>query len=92
MPKVKDVLGEFQLPPLQQKIYAYLQQHKDEVYSYMDAEELSNLIKHNGSPRGVAFALWALDKKGMLDKERMGRRVYFGSREAIKQIRDKKKD
>jgi predicted transcriptional regulator len=91
MPKIDAILGEYELPPLQQRVLSYFQEHKDEIFSYMDAKELAKLIKHNGSPRGVAFALWALDKKGVVDKERVGKRVYFGSKEAITELRKKKK-
>jgi hypothetical protein len=42
MPKINEVIGEFQLPPLQRKVYSYLQEHKDEVFSYMDSAELGN--------------------------------------------------
>ena len=87
MPKVTEVLGKYKLPPLQQKVITYLQGHKDEVFSYMDKGELSQLIKHSGSPSGVGFALWALDQRGLIDRERLGRRVYFGSKEAIAELR-----
>ncbi len=87
MPKIADVLGEYMLPPLQQKVYKYMREHNDEVYSYVDAEDLSDKIGHQGSKRGVGFAMWALHDKGMIDKENQGRRVYFGSKEAIKEFR-----
>lgn len=90
MPKINEVLGEYQLPPLQQKIYSYLQGHKDEVFSYVDSVELGELVKHNGSHRGVAFSLWALNQKGLIPKERVGRRVYFGSKAAIADLKRKK--
>ena len=91
MPKINEILSEYELPPLQQRVLSYFQQHTDEVFSYKDADELAKLIKHTGSPRGVSFALWALDKKGVVDKERVGKRVYFGSKDAIAELRKKKK-
>lgn len=87
MPKIQEVLGENTLPPLQHRVLQYLQSNKDEIYSYTDAEELSSKIGHRGSRRGVAFSLWALNQKGLIEKERWGRRVYFGSKEAIAEFR-----
>jgi hypothetical protein len=92
MPKINEVIGEFQLPPLQRKVYSYLQEHKDEVFSYMDSAELGKLIRHTGSPRGIAFSFWDLNRKGLIDKERVGRRVYFGSKPAIAELRKQKKE
>ena len=91
LPKISEVLNEYQLPPLQQKVYGYLQEHKDEVFSYMDSVELGKLVKHTGSQRGIAFSLWDLNQKGLIEKERLGRRVYFGSKEAIAELRKRKK-
>lgn len=87
MPKITEVFGENMLPPLQQKVLKYLKEHSDEVYSYTDTEELANKIGHLGSKRGLGFSLWALHEKGMIEKESRGRRVYFGSKEAIKEFR-----
>lgn len=91
MPKISEVLNEFQLAPLQQRVLSYLQEHSDEVFSYTDSAELGRLIDHQGSERGVAFSLWALNKKELIEKERIGRRVYFGSKGAITYLRKQKR-
>jgi len=91
MPKIADVLNRYQLPPLQQKVLDYLQSHNDEIFSYTDAIDLGRLVKHAGSVRGILFSLNALEQKGLIYKERLGRRVYFGSKQAIEELRGKKK-
>jgi len=91
MPKISDVINQSQLSPLQQKVLDYLQEHDDEVFSYADAKELSEKINHKGSKSGVSFCLWALLKKKLIDKERVGKRVYFGSKSAISSLRSQKK-
>jgi len=92
MPKISEVINKFQLAPLQQRVLSYLQKHNDEVFSYVDSAELAKLIEHKGSARGIAFSLWALNTKGLIEKERIGRRVYFGSKSAITYLRKQKKN
>ncbi|HEY41738.1 MAG TPA: hypothetical protein G4O18_07755 [Dehalococcoidia bacterium] len=88
MPKISDVLNKSQLSPLQQKVLDYLQEHDDEVFGYGDVKELSEKINHEGSKRGVSFTLWALLKKRLIDKERVGKHIYFGSKSAISSLRE----
>jgi hypothetical protein len=90
MPKIEEVVNKSRLAPLQQKVLTYLAKHSDEVYGYDDSRTLSKAIEHNGSERGVAFSLWALDRKGLIDKERIGRLVYFGSKDAIAELRKRR--
>jgi hypothetical protein len=90
MPKINDVLKKSQLSPLQQKVYDYLQEHDDEVFGYGDVKELSEKINHQGSNRGVSFTFWALLKKKLIDKERVGKNIYFGSKSAIESLREQK--
>jgi Fe2+ or Zn2+ uptake regulation protein len=82
MPKINEVISNLKLTPLQRKVLAYLQNHNDEVFQYKDLNELAKLIKHH-SPRGVASSLWTLASKGMISKTRIGRKIYYGSKEAI---------
>ena len=91
MPKVDDVVKKSQLSPLQQKVFDYLQEHDDEVFGYGDVKELCEKINHKGSQRGVSFTFWALLKKKLIDKERVGKYIYFGSKSAIKSLREQKK-
>ena len=91
MPKINDVINQSQLSPLQQKVLDYLQEHDDEVFGYGDVKELCEKINHKGSQRGVSFTFWALLKKKLIDKERVGKYIYFGSKSAIKSLREQKK-
>jgi len=91
MPKISEVMNKSQLSPLQQKVFDYLQEHEDEVFGYGDAKELSEKIDHKGSKRGVSFTLWALLKKRLIDKERVGKYIYFGSKSAISSLREQKR-
>jgi hypothetical protein len=91
MPKINDVINQSQLSPLQQKVLDYLQQHDDEVFGYGDVKELCEKIKHKGSQRGVSFTFWALLKKKLIDKERVGKYIYFGSKSAIRSLREQKR-
>ena len=90
MPKIDKVLKENLLSPLPKKVYAYLSQHNDEVFSWCDGQELAKLIDHSGSYHSVSFSLWVLYRKGYIDKMRLGRLVYFGSKDAISELRKKK--
>ena len=91
MPKIDDILNKSQLSPLQQKVFDYLQGHDDEVFGYNDVKELCGKIHHKGSQRGVSFTFWALLKKKLIDKERVGKYIYFGSFAAIESLRKQKK-
>ena len=91
MPKIDDVINKSQLSPLQQKVLDYLQEHNDEVFGYSDVKELSEKINHKGSTSGVSFTFWALLKKKLIDKERVGKYIYFGSKSAISTLREQKK-
>jgi hypothetical protein len=90
MPKINDVINQSQLSPLQQKVLDYLQEHDDEVFGYGDVKELCEKINHKGSMRGVSFTFWALLKKKLIDKERVGKYIYFGSKSAIESLREQK--
>ena len=90
MPKIDKVLKGNLLPPLQQKVYDYLSQHNDEVFSWCDGQELAELIDYSSTHRSAAFSLWLLYRKGYIDKVRLGRLVYFGNKVAISELRKKK--
>ncbi|HVP04231.1 MAG TPA: hypothetical protein VMT90_01005 [Dehalococcoidia bacterium] len=72
------------LSPLKARVAAYLEQHADEVYPYRD----ERLAKALGiKPSALNFTLWALQRDGVIDKEKVGRKVYFGCRTAIADLR-----
>lgn len=72
------------LTPLQKAVLEYMEAHSDEVFSYRD-EKLVRGVKSKAS--AVGFTLWALHKKGLIEKEKVGRKVYFGSHDAIAELR-----
>jgi hypothetical protein len=74
------------LSPLQRKVFTYLEDHPDEVFEYRDAELAAAV---GGKPSSVGFSLWALQRKGLIEKESVGGKVYFGSRKAINALRQK---
>jgi hypothetical protein len=72
------------LPPLQQKVLKYLEEHADEVFEYRD-HELTREV--GGKPSSVGFSLWALHKRGLIDKDTVNGKVYFGSHKALGKLR-----
>ena len=74
------------LSPLQRRILMHLDEHSDEVFDYRDAE-LTAAVR--GKPSSVSFSLWTLHKKGFIEKENAGGKVYFGSKKAIAGLREK---
>ncbi len=88
MPKIEDVLGSGQLPPLQEKVRQYLEGHQDEVFSYR-SEDIKELAKKMGHPNAsaVSWSVWGLWRKGVIAREKVGRRYYYGSPKAIAKLR-----
>lgn len=81
--KVTDLAREAamqHLPPLQKKVLDYLMARGDEVVAYRDEAAARDLGLKTSA---FGFALWALRKKGLIEEVRVGRRVYFGSSEAV---------
>ncbi len=74
------------LSPLKARIFQYLQEHPDEVFSYRDergAKQLSIKIS------AFSFTLWTLHRDGLIDKQEVDGKVYFGSLKAIADLRAK---
>jgi hypothetical protein len=74
------------LSPLKARISQYLKEHSDEVFSYRDervVEQLSIKIS------AFSFTLWALHRDGLIGKEEVDGKVYFGSLKAIADLRAK---
>ena len=72
------------LSPLQARVLAYIEEHGDEVFSYRDeaaAKQLSVKVS------AFSFSLWALHRDGHIDREEVEGKVYFGSCEAIAELR-----
>lgn len=69
---------------IKEKILRYLQEREDEVFSYRDEKLTRDLgIK----PSAQSFPLWSLANEGLIDKEEVGGRVYFGSHRAVAALR-----
>ena len=74
------------LSPLKGSVLRHLQEHPDEVFSYRDerlAKQLSIKIS------AFSFTLWALHRDGLIDKQEVDGKVYFGSLKAIADLRAK---
>jgi hypothetical protein len=85
--KIGEVIGLAQrksLSPLQKAVLEYMEAHNDEVFGYRD-EKLVRDVKSKAS--AIGFTLWALQKKGLIEKEKVGRKVFFGSHHAIAELR-----
>lgn len=72
------------LTPLRARVFSHLEHHPDEVYGYRDPE-LARALDMKLSALG--FTLWALHTEGLVGKEFVGRKVYFGSHSAIEELR-----
>lgn len=74
------------LSPLKTRVLQYLQNHSDEVFSYRD----ERLAKHlSMKVSAFSFTLWALHRDGLIEKQEVDRKVYFGSARAIADLRAK---
>jgi len=71
-------------PPLQQKVLAFFTRHKGEVFISDDSEMLSELS--DVKPAAIRFSVWALEKKNLLAKKKIGRKTYFGLPEDIQKL------
>ncbi len=74
------------LSPLKRRMLDYLDAHPDEVFPYRD-DELARQLK--GKVSAISFTLWALHRDGLIDREQVDGKVYFGSRPAIEALRRK---
>ena len=69
---------------LKDRVLAYLQSHPEEVFSYRD----SDLAREIGAkPSALGFTLWSLHQKGLIEKEAIDGKVYFGAPSAMQQLR-----
>ena len=87
--KVADLASRRQgrpLSPLKHKVLKYLETHPDEVFPYRDSE-LAAKLKVKVS--ALSFTLWALHRDGLVDREEVEDKVYFGSQQAVAQLQRK---
>ncbi len=84
MTKVIALAGEANLSPSQDKILEFLRLHPYEVFAIKEEEKIAQALGMNRN--NVGWCLWALEKKRLIGKRRMGRKVYYGSLEAINNL------
>jgi hypothetical protein len=75
--------GGRKLSPLQRKVLEYVEEHKDEVFSYRDADLARDLSLKVSA---VGFTLWSLHQRDLIAKAKVGGKVYFGSLGAVDQL------
>jgi len=80
---LKDLTG---LGTIDIKILNYLKEHPDEVFTYYD-DAFANAFP-DVNRNSIDWVLWNLARKGKIGKVKIGRRVYFGSHEAIKHLNE----
>jgi hypothetical protein len=73
-------------PPLRERVLRYLNEHSDEVFTYRD-EQLTERLGAKAS--ALSFTLWTLHKDGLIDREEIDGKVYFGSKAAIIELRQR---
>lgn len=73
-----------ELSPLKTRVLHFLEAHQEEVFRYRDEHLASSLGEKVSS---VNFALGLLERDGIIDKQAVNGRVYFGSRRAIAALR-----
>jgi hypothetical protein len=72
------------LSALKERVLRYLEDRPDEVFSYRDPQIAQDL---NLKPATQGFTFWSLCRDGLIDKEVVDGKVYFGSRRAIIELR-----
>jgi hypothetical protein len=74
------------LSPIKARVFQYLQEHPDEVFPYRD-ERLARQLSIKVS--AFSFTLWALHRDGLIDRQEVDGKVYFGSPKAVANLRAK---
>ena len=74
------------MPALQRKVLDYLEAHPDEVFASRDDEVLAKAIGHPNAD-AVGWASWALQKAGLLPRQKVRGRFYYGGKAAIANLR-----
>ena len=85
MTKVIALVEEPKLSYSQDKILEFLRLHPYEVFSIKEEDKIAQDLGMNSN--NVGWCLWALEKKRLIGKRRIGRKVYYGSFEAIKHLK-----
>jgi DNA-binding IclR family transcriptional regulator len=67
-------------------VLRFLEEHPDDVFPYRD-QQLARSLEMKVS--ALSFTLWDLHRQGLIDKQEVDDRVYFGSRRAISELRSR---
>jgi hypothetical protein len=84
--KITDFTEDSRTPrsTIKARILRYLQEHEDEVFSYRDEKLAKDLgVKISA----LSYPLWSLHSEGLIEREKLGGRVYFGSHKAVAALR-----
>lgn len=84
MTKIIALAEEADLSPSQDKVLQFLKLHPYEVFAVKEVKELAQALGMNEN--NASWCFWTLEKKRLIAKRRLGRRVYYGSLEAINQL------
>lgn len=91
MPNIDDVLHDRQLSDTQRAVLAYLEAHRDEVFSAEDVEDLQAKVG-SGTPAVLGATLETLYRLGCIERQKVRARHFYGSREAIGRLRTRMTD
>ena len=83
--KIDELVKDLKGLKSEEKIYSYVIQHPDEVYGYYDETLHKEFPKMNQDT--LNWSLWNLAKDKRIGKFKIGRRAYYGSNEAIEELR-----
>jgi hypothetical protein len=72
------------LPPLQKKVLDFFKRRRGEVFTYDDTEMLRELSDEKST--AIVWSIWALEKKNVLAKKKVGRKTYFGLPDDIQKL------
>ena len=89
--KIQELLNEEEQSQ-EEKIYNFVTQHKDEVFGYWDAtlqKEFAVEDKDKDKDK-IDYYLWKLEQNKRISKTKIGRKVYYGSHEAIEELEKKR--
>ena len=84
MTKVIALVEEAKLSSSQDKVLEFLRLHPYEVFSIKEEDKIAQDLGMNRN--NVGWCLWSLEKKRLIGKRRIGRKVYYGSLEAIEHL------
>jgi len=84
MTKIFAIAKEGSLSPSQDKLLEFLKLHPYEVFAIREQGKIAEALGMNKN--NVGWCLWALEKKHLIGKRRIGRKVYYGSLEAISNL------